>query len=94
MRENTVEGYFDVRVRASGGDVRKVQWIGRNGAPDKLAGWPSGAHGFVELKRPHGRAEAHQAREHTAWRAMGLRVDIVATLAEVDDYVERMTNGH
>lgn len=90
MRESKVEDYFDSQVRLSGGDVRKVQWIGRNGAPDKLAGWPNGNSGFVELKRPRGTAEVHQSREHTAMRAMGLRVDIVTTLEEVDEYVRRM----
>lgn len=55
MRESKVEDYFDSQVRLSGGDVRKVQWIGRNGAPDKLAGWPNGNSGFVELKRPRAR---------------------------------------
>ncbi len=90
MRESTVEEYFDSQVRLSGGDVRKVEWIGRRGAPDKLAGWPNGNHGFVELKRPRGQVEAHQLREHTAMRRMGLPVAIVSTFAEVDEYVRRM----
>lgn len=90
MRESTVEDYFDSQVRLSGGDVRKVEWIGRRGAPDKLAGWPNGNHGLVELKRPRGMVEAHQLREHTALRRMGLQVDVISTFAEVDDYVRRM----
>lgn len=40
MRERTVEAHLKQRVEATGGLVRKVQWIGRKGAPDRLVGWP------------------------------------------------------
>ena len=34
MRESTIEDYLVERVKALGGEVRKVKWIGRHGAPD------------------------------------------------------------
>ncbi len=37
MRESTVEDYFCARIKALGGEVRKVKWQGRRGAPDRLA---------------------------------------------------------
>lgn len=40
MRESTVENYLVERVKALGGEVRKVKWIGRNGAPDRLVMLP------------------------------------------------------
>jgi hypothetical protein len=40
MRESTVEQYLVDRVKALGGEVRKVRWIGRNGAPDRLVMLP------------------------------------------------------
>lgn len=36
MRESTVEAYLVRRVKELGGEVRKVKWIGRIGAPDRL----------------------------------------------------------
>lgn len=36
MRERDIEKHLVARVKALGGEVRKVQWIGRRGAPDRL----------------------------------------------------------
>lgn len=36
MRERDIEDYLKQRVKAMGGETRKVKWIGRNGAPDRL----------------------------------------------------------
>jgi hypothetical protein len=36
MRERDIEAHLVKRVKAMGGEVRKVQWIGRRGAPDRL----------------------------------------------------------
>lgn len=40
MRESTIEQYLVDRVKAKGGEVRKVKWIGRRGAPDRLVMLP------------------------------------------------------
>lgn len=40
MRERDIEKYLVERVKALGGEVRKVKWIGRNGAPDRLVMLP------------------------------------------------------
>lgn len=42
MRERDVEQYLVEQVKAKGGEVRKVKWIGRNGAPDRLVLLPLG----------------------------------------------------
>jgi hypothetical protein len=91
MIEAAVESYFKKRVKETGGEERKVVFPGRNGAPDRLCGWPNGRHGFVELKRPKGKAEQHQAREHQRLRSIGLRVDVIDTRERVDIYVEDMS---
>lgn len=39
MRESVVESHLVKRVEETGGLCRKVQWIGRRGAPDRLCGW-------------------------------------------------------
>lgn len=36
LRESDIEKYLVKQVKAAGGEVRKVQWIGRSGAPDRL----------------------------------------------------------
>ena len=109
MRERDVEDYLVKRVKAMGGEVRKVKWIGRNSAPDRLvmlpATWfkklefPFGLVGdfpartiWVEVKNPQTLAtfpadprEHAQAREHKRMRAMGQRVEVIGTLAGVEE---------
>lgn len=36
MKERDIERHLVQRVKALGGEVRKVQWIGRANAPDRL----------------------------------------------------------
>ncbi|MER1940618.1 VRR-NUC domain-containing protein [Castellaniella sp. FW104-16D08] len=40
MRESDIEKYLVKRVNELGGEVRKVKWIGRRGAPDRLVMLP------------------------------------------------------
>ena len=40
MKERDIEKYLIARVKALGGECRKVQWIGRRGAPDRLVMLP------------------------------------------------------
>lgn len=97
MRESQIEAYLVKRVKALGGEVRKVQWIGRRGAPDRLVMLPSSWMGrrtsgfwdspttiWVELKAPGVKPEAHQLREHKRMRAMGQRVVVIDSIEGVD----------
>ena len=43
LRERDIEGYLVKRVAAMGGEVRKVKWVGRRGAPDRLVMLPKRA---------------------------------------------------
>lgn len=40
MRESEIEKHLVERVKALGGEVRKVRWVGRRGAPDRLVMLP------------------------------------------------------
>lgn len=40
MRESTIEAYLVKRVKELGGEVRKVSWQGRKGAPDRFVMLP------------------------------------------------------
>lgn len=84
MREREVEAYLVRLVKALGGDVRKVKWIGRVGAPDRLVLFRA-AHFLVELKRPKGGIlEAHQVREHARLRKAGFNVYVLETQEDID----------
>ncbi len=89
MRESKVEDYFNRQVEKAGGEVRKLKWINRRGAPDRLA-MLNGAH-FVELKAPGKEPEAHQIREHNRMRRHGLNVYVIDTLEGVDLFIKEIT---
>lgn len=92
IRERDVESYLVKRVRMLGGEVRKVQWIGRRGAPDRLVMLPGRDHLgdwlgtiWVEVKAPGKTPEPHQLREHKRMRDMGQRVVVVDSFEAVDE---------
>ncbi|SDH41630.1 VRR-NUC domain-containing protein [Propionivibrio dicarboxylicus] len=101
VRESDVEKYLVRQVKALGGEVRKVKWIGRDGAPDRLVMLPVlecydrfivRGPIWVELKRPGGKAkfpsdarERRQAREHERMRKMGQRVEVIDSFEGVDE---------
>jgi hypothetical protein len=90
MHERDIEDYLVKRVNAMGGEVRKVKWIGRRGAPDRLvmldprAFTGQSATTWVELKAPGEKPKPHQAREHKRMRAMGQRVEVIDSLEGVE----------
>jgi hypothetical protein len=93
MRESHIEAYLVARVKELGGEVRKVQWIGRRGAPDRLVMLPLGYRvGFysscrtiwVELKATGVEAEPHQLREHARMAKMGQLVLVIDSRDGVD----------
>lgn len=102
MRESDVEDYLVERVKAMGGEVRKVKWIGRHGAPDRLVMLPGNTvvehcNGYllyasrtiwVELKAPGEKPKPHQAREHERMRRMGQRVEVVDSYERVDEVLQ------
>ena len=84
MKESVVENHLVTRVRWHGGEVRKVQWIGRRGAPDRFVMLPGKHPLFVELKRPGLKPEPHQDREHERMRALGCKVVVIDSIEGVD----------
>lgn len=87
MRESQIEDYLVERVKALGGEVRKVKWLGRNGAPDRFAMLP-GRSLWVELKATGEKAKPHQAREHERLRRTGQRVEVVDSIERVDEVLQ------
>ena len=94
MRESKIEAYLVKRVKELGGEVRKVQWVGRRGAPDRVVMFPATEQRFiggmwgttlwVELKATGVKAEAYQLREHARMLNMGQNVVVIDSLEGVD----------
>lgn len=83
--ESDLENAFVKHIVRTGGEVRKVRWIGRQGAPDRLVMYPDGELVWVELKTTTGKLRPAQEREHERLRAMGQTVHVIRTK---EDYVK------
>ena len=92
MRESVVERALVQGVERKGGEVRKLSWIGRRHAPDRLILW-FGAHDLAELKAPGKKARAGQAREHARLRAAGFSVYVLDTVDKVRQYLGSQREG-
>ncbi|MFW1971053.1 VRR-NUC domain-containing protein [Acinetobacter bereziniae] len=84
MRESTIETYLVQRVKALGGEVRKVKWIGRNSAPDRIVMLPENSF-WAELKAPGEKPTKAQSREHERMRKMGQRIEIIDSLERIEE---------
>lgn len=83
-RERDVKGYLLARVKALGGEARKVRWEGRANAPD----WRvmlADRRFWAELKAPGERPTPMQVREHNRMRRLGEIVHVLDSAAAVDE---------
>lgn len=102
MRESDIEKHLVKRVKELGGEVRKVRWIGRVGAPDRLVMlpgvwqigkdmslvWLRHPTTWVELKAPGAKPRPSQLREHDRMRSMGQRVVVIDSLEGVEELLK------
>lgn len=108
MRESAIERHLRSAVEAAGGQVRKVQWLGRNSAPDRVVmaaarpltqsldcAWcrPKGRTVWVELKAPGEAPTRAQQREHERLRDAGQDVRVIDSPVAVDALVRELF-GH
>lgn len=91
MKEKVIEAYLKKQVEAHGGEVRKIQWVNRRGAPDRLV-LLNGVY-FVELKRPGEKLDPHQEREANRLRKQGANVRMIDTLEGVDNFIKEITGN-
>ena len=84
IRERDIEQYLVKRVRELGGEIRKAEWIGRVGAPDRRVMLPDRLPVWIELKAPGVKPEMHQLREHNRMRRLGERVEVIDSFEAVD----------
>lgn len=91
LRESTIEEHLHARIKALGGETRRVKWIGRQHAPDdyvmlpRCRSVPSGFIGWVECKAPTKGPRPGQQREHDRMRCLGVSVLVLSSHDEVDD---------
>ncbi len=76
--EGEVQSHLKKLVKQTGGEYRKLRWIGRTGANDCFCFWPGkDTSAFIEVKRPGKAATPQQDREHARLRSAGLQVFVV-----------------
>jgi len=99
VRERDIERRLVERVKQLGGELRKVKWVGRDGAPDRVVMLPQFAFyteprapAWVELKAPGKAAtfpanahERKQKREHDRMRKMGQQVFVIDSFEGIED---------
>jgi len=84
-RERDIESYLVRRIRALGGEIRKVGWIGRRGAPDRFVMLPGDQRNcWVELKAPGKHLQDHQTREILRMKGLGEIVLVIDSFELVD----------
>lgn len=91
IKEYVIEDAFVKACKARGLEQRKVCWIGRRAAPDRVIFVDGGV--YVELKRPGGKPRASQDMEHARMKAGGMKVYVVSTLDELEDFFENQIDS-
>ena len=88
MRESELERYFVKRIRAEFpmAEVRKLKWIGRMGAPDRVMMY-KGRTLWVELKAPNGSLRPAQLREHVRMYEAGQQVIVLWNVDAIEKLV-------
>lgn len=85
MRERDIEDHLIGLAERYGWLLRKIRYIGRNGAPDRMLIDPYGQVAFVELKAPGKTPRVAQAREHLKLTMYGQRVVTIDSIKGVED---------
>jgi hypothetical protein len=93
IRERVVEQYLLKQIKANGGFVRKLKWVGVSGAPDRFIAI-NGQIWLVELKRPTGGVVAlRQKREHEKLTAHKVNVIILDSKDGIDEWLSNRLKG-
>lgn len=83
MRESTIEKYLVKEIKKLGYLIRKTQFIGVVGCPDRLIMTPA-ITVWIETKAPDKAPKPHQARQHDLMRQNGQIVEIIDSKEGVD----------
>ena len=92
MLESAIEKKVCAYGTKTGWLVRKLQWIGRHGAPDRLF-MMAGFVLFIEFKQRGKKPTEHQRIEHERLRAAGMIVHIVDDVDNGKALLDRLRPG-
>lgn len=91
-KESYIENKVVAHAKKTGWKQRKLQWIGRHGAPDRVF-IKSGVILFVEFKQRGKKPTDHQAKEIAELKEAGMLVFVIdnieAGIALLDSYRSR-----
>lgn len=90
MRESDIEDYLIKCVAERGGETRKLKYIGRKDAPDRLVLLPHFT-SLVELKATGVKPSRSQLKEHVLLRAAGLDVRVIDSFLGAERLIEEAT---
>lgn len=77
--EDVLETAVCAEAIRTGWFVRKIAWLGRRGAPDRVF-IADGRTVWIEFKAPDGHVDPAQEMEHKRMRAAGAEVHVVRTV--------------
>jgi hypothetical protein len=89
MLECDVEGYFCEQAHLKGYGNRKLKFVGRDGAPDRMF-FKKKRVFFVEFKRPGKPLNPRQARERKSLVSYGLEVYHISTIGRCDEILNTL----
>lgn len=89
MQEMPIETFADDLAKEQGYLVRKVKWIGRRNAPDKLYSREDTGPFFIEFKKTGAKPNPTQAREIQRMRDAGIKVFTVDSIRGVRELFSR-----
>lgn len=94
MLESSIEGTVVYRAERAGWFVRKVQWPGRRGAPDRV--FAKKGHGtiWIEFKQEGKAPNTLQRREHKRMRDAGMVVHVVDRIDDALRILGLLGNRH
>lgn len=83
--ERNIEKYFIKQIKALGGEHRKLSWVNRAHAPDRVVFY-KGNH-YIEMKRPGKGLRPGQEREHARMEKHQVAVWVINTTEQVDEFI-------
>lgn len=86
MNEKQIEKYLVTSLTRMGAEVRKLKFLDRNGAPDRIIMF-KGVTFFVELKSHGKELQPHQEREIKRLRAVGQWVYVIDSMVGVESFI-------
>lgn len=90
--ESKIENYLRQQVKAHGGQIRKLRFLGRRGAADNLIWFTFPNVALVECKAEGEEIDwrSPQGREFTHMKEAGWPVYVVSSKEQVDEVLARM----